>query len=175
MGYTQDLDALTANGGNDFNEISGNLIDLETTITEENNGIMLKLDINQIAQNIPDSEEIELNINDMDNKKNDADTSTAKNNSTMFNYQYNLVFLLFKIVAILVTFYFAYKWFGFGGISVGVMMNKFRPPIEKIKEDVSQTYEKSKEFVDKKVTEIKENVSTSKNENSMVMKSTSTN
>ena len=54
-------------------------------------------------------------------------------------------------------------------------MNKFRPPVERLKEDVVETYEKSKEFVDKKVTEIKENVSTSKNENSMVMKSTSTN
>lgn len=175
MGYTEDLDVLTAGNGTDFNDISGSLIALETTITNENMKIMDELDINQIAQNMPDVEEIELNINDMDNKKNNADTSTAKNNSTMFNYQYNLVFLLFKIVAILVTFYFAYKWFGFGGISVGVMMNKFRPPVERLKEDVVETYEKSKEFVDKKVTEIKENVSTSKNENSMVMKSTSTN
>ena len=32
------------------------------------------------------------------------DMSTAKNNSTMFNYQYNLV-LLFKILAILVTYF----------------------------------------------------------------------
>jgi hypothetical protein len=169
MGYTEDLDVLTANGGTDFNDISGQLIALERSIVEENNKIMEELDINQITQNMPDTEEIEININDMDNKKSNADTSTAKNNSTMFNYQYNLVFLLFKIVAIIVTFYLAYKWFGFGGISVGVMMNKFRPPIEKLKEDVTQTYEKSKEFVDKKVTEIKENASISKNENSMVI------
>ena len=78
MGYTEDLDVLTANDGSDFNDISGSLIDLETTITNENMKIMDELDINQIAQNMPDAEEIELNINDMDNKKNNADTSTAK-------------------------------------------------------------------------------------------------
>ena len=70
MGYTEDLAVLTANDGSDFDDISGSLIDLETNITKENNNIMSNLDINQIAQNMPDTDEIELNINDMDNKNN---------------------------------------------------------------------------------------------------------
>mgnify|MGYP001342797946 CR=1 FL=1 len=85
-------------------------IKLEKSLIKSNTSIAESLfSSSSGSSNAENVSKISSAINDIKNMQISADTSTERNKNTKFSYTYHIIYMLFKIIAFCIVFYFVFK------------------------------------------------------------------